>query len=266
MTDTDEFPRRAIACATTRRDVLATSAAAVLIAALGGTRAWAGGRPAAMDAWARRVVSIKDDLQAGRIDVREWQSRIEAANRSVPVDDLVRTLDIDAITRRFAYPSLLADVADPVLPKDLLGPSGMNGWFVRVFGMRRGGAIIPHVHNNMVSAHLVISGSFHARTHDRIKDLDDAVVLHPTRDGALKRGEIISMSDQKDNQHWLVAREDRSLTFDVGVVDMKASWPYGLKANEYNMIFVDPTRAPERDGTIVAPILTFKEAVAKFAS
>jgi hypothetical protein len=250
----------------TRRDMFATSAAAVLIAALGGTRAWAGGRPAAMDAWAREVVHIKDDLQAERIDVREWQRRIEAANRSVPVDDLVRTLDIDAITRKFAYPSLLADVADPVLPPDLLGPAGMRGWFVRVFGMRRGGAIIPHVHNGMVSAHLVISGSFHARTHDRIKDLADAVVLHPTRDGELKRGEIISMSDQKDNQHWLIAREDRSLTFDVGVVGTKASWPYGLQANANNMIFVDPTHPPERDGTVVAPVLTFEQAVARFAA
>ena len=46
-------------------------------------------------------------------------------------------------------------------------------WFIRFFGMRKGGAIIPHVHNNMVSSHLVIDGQFHARTFDRMVDLPD---------------------------------------------------------------------------------------------
>ena len=48
-----------------------------------------------------------------------------------------------------------------------------------------GRAIIPHVHNAMVSAHLVVAGSFRARTHDRVRDLDDAVVLRPSIDREL---------------------------------------------------------------------------------
>jgi hypothetical protein len=237
-----------------------------LISALGRSEAWAGGRPAAMETWARNLVSLKDDLQSSRIGVLDWQTRVEALNRSVPLSDLHDWLDIDALTRDFRYPSLLADVADPVLPADIVGEAGMRGWFVRVFGMRRSGAIIPHVHNHMVSAHLVISGAFRARTHDRIRDLDDAVLLRQTRDAELGPGEIISMSDRRDNQHWLLALEDRSMTFDVGILGIPASWNYGLPANRYNMIFVDPDRPPERDGTIVAPVLTFEQAQAKFAA
>ena len=56
------------------------------------------------------------------------------------------------------------------------------------------------------------------------------------------------------------------MTFDVGVVALPASWPYGLQANKYNMIYVDPTVPPESDGTIVAPTLTWEQASAKFAS
>jgi hypothetical protein len=249
-----------------RRDILSSAAATLVIAALANDAAWGRGRPAALDAWARELVALKDDLRAGRIDVATWQARIEALNAVVPVTDLISYLDIDALTNRFRYPSLLADTADPVLPAEIVGVDGMQHWFVRVFGMRRGGAIIPHVHNNMVSAHLVLSGSFRARTHDRVRDLADAVVLRQTRDQMLRPGDIISMSDVRDNQHWLIAQEDRSMTFDVGIVGLPASWAYGLEANRYNMIFVDPDRPPQRDGAIVAPILTFEQAVAKFAS
>lgn len=157
-------------------------------------------------------------------------------------------------------------MADPILPREIIGEKGMKQWFVRVFGMRKAGSIIPHVHNNMVSSHLCISGSFHARTHDRIKDLNDAIVLKPTMNGKLKRGKIISMSDMRNNQHWLIAREDRSMTLDVGIVKIPQSWEYGQKANEYNMIYVDPTEKPQSNGTIIAPILTWEKAAKKFAN
>ena len=45
--------------------------------------------------------------------------------------------------------------------------------------MKKGGAIIPHVHNNMVSSHLVVDGQFHARTFDRMVDLPTKRVGRP---------------------------------------------------------------------------------------
>lgn len=219
-----------------------------------------------MDTWVRRMVGLKDALRSGHIDVTRWQVQAEALNRSIPLKDLTAYLNLDALTHSFTYGSGLAEVRDPLLPRELIGSAGMRQWFVRVFGLRRGGAIIPHVHNNMVSAHLVLHGSFHARTHDRLVDLADAVVLRPTRDGLLNAGDILSMSDRRDNQHWLIAREDRSMTLDVGIVGLPASWAYVLRANATNMIYVDPTAAPDRDGTVVAPVISFEQGVAKFAA
>lgn len=249
-----------------RRTLLATGASALLISALCHRTAWAQGRPALLDTWAREVVDLKVNLQAGSIGVTQWQEAIEQLNQSVPVADLTAYLDIDALTRDFQYASSLAEARDPVLPREIMGAAGMRGWFIRVFGLRQGGAVVPHIHNNMVSAHLVISGGFRARTHNRVRDLPDAVLLRPTRDSVIAPGDVISMSDQRDNQHWLVARQDRSMTLDVGVVGVPASWEYGLEANRYNMIFVDPTVGAQRDDTVVAPILTFEQASAKFAA
>ena len=248
-----------------RRELLETFAGVVLLSALSATPVWAQGRPADITAWARDLVGLKEDLRTGRIDVLAWQVEVERLNGQVPVHELTTYLDVDALTRGFDYDSNLAEIANPVLPTDLVGDSGMSGWFIRVFAMRRGGAIIPHVHNNMVSAHLVISGGFHARTHDRVRDVEGAVLLSPTQDGVIGIGDVISMSDRRNNQHWLIAQHDRSMTFDVGIVGLPSSWAYGHAANSYNMIFVDPTAPPERDGTIVAPILNFDQARTKFA-
>lgn len=251
----------------TRRAALqGIAAASVLLAALSRSSAWAGGRPAALDSWARVLIGLNGDLAQRRIDVLQWQDRVTALNSSVGLSELVAYIDIDRLTREFRYPTLLAETADPVLPPEVLDPASRKQWFIRVFGMRRGGAIIPHVHNNMVSAHLVVSGSFHARTHDRVDDVPDAVLLRPRLDGLLKTGQSISMSDRRDNQHWLVAQEDRSMTFDVGVTGLGASFAYGHKAGSYNMIFVDAGRRPERDGMIVAPVMTFEQCAAKYAA
>ncbi len=250
----------------TRRDVLQRCCAlAVLISALARSQAWAGSRPAHLDRWARDLVTLNDDLRQNKIGVAVWQARVEQLNRSVGVSELAGYLDIDRLAREFTYPSKLAEFADPILPADVLG-SKPKHWFMRVFGMRRGGAIIPHVHNHMVSAHLVVSGAFHARTHDRIADIDNAVMLRPSINRPLALGDIISMSDQRDNQHWLIAEKDRSMTFDVGVVDVPASWKYGLAANKNYMIFVDAGRKPESSGLVRAPVMTFEQCAAKYAA
>lgn len=249
-----------------RRELSSLIANTLLLSVISSKNAWAGGRPEIVRNWLSQVVGLKEDLIAGRINVLQWQRAIERLNTSIPVDDISSYIDVANLTRRFEYKTNLADTADPILPREIIGNIGMRQWFVRVFGMRRGGAIIPHIHNNMVSSHLIIGGSFRARTHDRIQDLPDAILLRPTLDGNLNKGQIISMSDRKNNQHWLIAREDRSMTLDIGIVRLPQSWNYGQQANEYNMIYVDPTPRPQRNGTIIAPILSFEASAKKFAN
>jgi hypothetical protein len=247
-----------------RREVLGTSAATLLIATLARTPAWAGGTPAALDAWARALVGANEALRDRVIGVGEWQRQVEALNGNVDVAALTRYLDIDALTRAFAYRSRLADTADPVLPPEIAGDR--RQWFIRVFGMRQGGVVIPHVHNNMVSAHLVISGVFHTRTADRVRDVENAVVMRQTRHEDVGVGGVVSMSDVRDNHHWLLARQDRSMTLDVGVTGLAANWEYGHEANRYSMIYVDADQPVERDGTVIAPVMSFEACVAKYAS
>ncbi|MCE9524292.1 MAG: hypothetical protein K8S25_17875 [Alphaproteobacteria bacterium] len=223
--------------------------------------------PLALDHWAQDVADLNRDLAAAKISLIEWQDRIAALDTGVNLAELRRYLDFDRLTKAMAFPTNLAETADPKFPASINVAGIERAWFIRFFGMRKGGAIIPHVHNNMVSAHLVIEGQFHARTFDRVQDLPEekAVLLRPKLDRAIKPGDAISMSDDRDNGHWLIAEADRSFTFDVGVLGLSKTRTFGLKADDYSMIFVDPTAKPETTDLVRAPTLSFGQCQARFA-
>jgi len=230
-----------------------------------------GGVPSALDQWAQGVADLNRDLAAGRIELTEWQDRMIALDAGIDLASLRSYLDFDRLTQAMTFPEKLAKTSDPKFPTQINVDGIERHWFIRFFGMRQGGAIIPHVHNNMVSSHLVIEGQFHGRTFDREADMQDPagdfVMLRPQLNDTLKPGQMITMSDDRDNCHWLVAEADRSFTFDVGVLALSKTRLYTLPANEYSMIFVDPT-AEQQDGygLIRAPVISFKECAAKFAT
>jgi len=254
-----------------RRQFFGAFAASAALYTVARADAIVGGTPSSLDAWAQGLADLNRDLAAGRIPLMEWQDRMAMLDSGIDVASLRGYLDFERLTAAMTFPEKLAQTADPKLPATINVEGIDRHWFIRFFGMRRGGAIIPHVHNNMVSAHLVLDGQFHARTFDREADMQDPagdfVLLRPKLDDALKPGQMITMSDDRDNCHWLVSEADRSFTFDVGVLELSKTRLYTLPANEYSMIFVDPT-AEEQDGygLIRAPVISFKDSVAKFAS
>jgi hypothetical protein len=253
-----------------RRQVFAAFAASAALYTICRAQAIAGGVPSGLDRWAQGLTDLNRELAAGRIALTEWQDRMAALDSGVDLASLRAYLDFDRLTAAMTFPEKLAQTADPRFPERIIVDGIERHWFIRFFGMRQGGAIIPHVHNNMVSAHLVLDGQFHGRTFDREADMPDpagdCVMLRPKLNDTLKPGQMISMSDDRDNCHWLVAEADRSFTFDIGVLALSKTRLYTLPANEYSMIFVDPTAEPQDGyGLIRAPVISFKDCAAKFA-
>ena len=249
-----------------RRDFFTTFATAAALNAILASGALAS-PPADLDRWAQDVADLNRALAAGKLPPIAWQEQIATLNTGVALSALARYLDFDRLTKAMTFPTNLAETKDPKFPTTINVAGIERPWFLRFFGMRKGGAIIPHVHNNMVSSHLVMAGSFHARTFDRVQDLpaENAVLLNPALDKSLGAGGMITMSDDRTNGHWLIAEADRSFTFDVGLVNLSKTRTYAMKANDYNMIFVDPTGAPDIKGHIRAKTMTFDECQAKFA-
>jgi hypothetical protein len=55
------------------------------------------------------------------------------------------------------------------------------------------------------------------------------------------------------------------MTFDIGVLNVSRTRIYKIPANRYAMVYLDPTRKPEQDGLIHAPVISFDQSVDKFA-
>jgi hypothetical protein len=252
-----------------RRSALALLSSVLPAYAIALSGAVAGGNPRALDRWAQNDADLNAALRDGEITNLDWQWRIAAVNADVNLQDLARFLDFDKLTRAMQFPSDLAETADPKFPAYIdVGDVKPRRWFLRFFGMRRGGAIIPHVHNNMASAHLIMSGSFRVRTFDRLIDEPGDVAgvrLRRRINEVIGPGGAISMSDDSHNGHWLVAKDDRSFTFDTGVIAANPARVYGLRAAEYNMIFLDADVGGESKPEFRANVMTFDDARAKYA-
>lgn len=218
-------------------------------------------------AWVEELEQIAADLRGGKTVPLEWQRAMEGLYQKVPFEVLSQALDFDALLKASQPETLLGNIVKVNFPG--FPQAGKRlGYGHKMFVMKRGGAIIPHAHNDMVSAHLVIRGAFRVRTYHRRFDLEEAsgfIPLEPATDRIFKTGEVLTMSDDAHNVHWLVAQTNQAATFDIPIANLGSERRYAHEANSYSMIFLDPLSEKGGDGVIRAKILTFEDAAARFA-
>ena len=82
------------------------------------------------------------------------------------------------------------------------------------------------------SSHLVIKGEVELKHYDKIEEDATSMVIEPTIDELVKPGSSSSISDEKNNIHWLKATTETAFTFDVIVVD--------LNRKSYEIDNIDP--------------------------
>jgi hypothetical protein len=211
-----------------------------------------------LETWLRRLHEHSADLRGGAIPRLAWQREVQVLLEQVPVDDLVAHIQLDEMIRTAVLPDDRATTRDPVFPP-LAGLAPIESYIRRVFLMQKGRAIVPHGHRNMVSGHLVIHGGVHVRHYERLGDEPGYMIVKPTIDRASRPGMATTVSDEKDNVHWLTATTDVACTFDVIVVDLDPSRPTQF------MDFVDPRAAePHEGGTLRAPRLDADEVFRRY--
>jgi len=210
--------------------------------------------------WLRGLHERCGDLRGGAIPAIVWQSEVTALLEKAPLADLLRLIDFDRLLEVVTLPDDRATTRDPVFPP-LEGVPERTDYIRRVFLMSEDRAIVPHGHRNMVSGHLVIHGSLRVRHFERLRDEPNHLILRPTIDRESRPGSATTVSDFKDNVHWLVATSKVAATFDVIVPGLDPARP-----TEF-MDYVDPRRAePTGDGALRAPRLDADEVFRRYGS
>lgn len=131
----------------------------------------------------------------------------------------------------------------------------------RIFTFRRGQAIVPHGHDNLVSVFVALAGEVRARHFDRLGDRAREVVIRPTIDRLLRPGMSTSISDFHDNVHWLTAEAGDALVYSLSVDAGASARRPGRRAGR---IYLDPEGLRLADGSIRARVTTRHELEQKY--
>jgi hypothetical protein len=185
--------------------------------------------------WVKDLHEMCLDLRQSRITPVMWQAKVRELYGRIELGELLSSIDFDKLSAGFEYPDLGVSTRMVELPR-LDGIPRNVAFLSKIFGMRRDRAIIPHGHKNMVSCHYVLKGELRLRQYDKIEETDTHMVLEPTIDEIARVGSHSSISDDKNNVHWLRANTETAFTFDVLVlnlhdqdIDIENIDPYGAE-------------------------------------
>lgn len=239
----------------TRREVLIQALAGyALVRTLLAQEALAGPVRKEVQAWVSRTHQLCADLRDRKLEPRQWQQQVEALYARIPLAELLRAIDLDRLRPSLELPDDRAGTMNVPLPE----VDGLPRVFrTKLFGMAQGRAIVPHGHQNMVSMHVVVAGEFHLRHYERVEDQPEHLLLRPSIDRVTQAGDFSSISDQRDNVHWLVATKGPAYTFDLIVDGLDPTRGFAWK-NDH----VDVVGAERLDGGLLrARRIEFEEAI-----
>lgn len=211
-----------------------------------------------IETWVRRMDSLARDLDTHALSPSAWQTEIESLMMRVDLSDLLDAIEFERIETALRYPDLGVATRPVRFPGFEPYPNGLR-FVTKVFGMNADRAVIPHGHRNMASAHLVLSGQVHLRQYERVEDEPGALIVRPTVDAHVGPGHASSISDERNNVHWLIARGGRAHTLDTIVLGIDDDAPV------YEIDNVDAENAESIGGDLLRmPILSVTEALSRY--
>jgi len=209
--------------------------------------------------WLAEVNSLAADVKSQQLKQIEWHTKIEDLFSRVDLPDLLRLIDFEKLTKnlelldrgarsvRFEFPKVDG------LPTELV-------FGKQIFAMKKGRSVVPHGHNNMATAFLILRGECHGRHYDRLEDHEDHFIIKPTIDRKFAAAEYSTVSDYKDNIHWFEAQSEPAFIFNIHVLDIRpgSDLPTGR-------VYLDPDGERLAGGLIKAPRVGYKEINKRYA-
>lgn len=204
--------------------------------------------------WLVEVEELSSGLKNRKVGQAVWQSKVEELFRRVDFKDLLRAIDYTELTKAPLFPEDHESALNLEFPNVAGLPQELT--YIPMFiAFKKGCAIVPHGHRNMVSMHMMLDGRVHARHYERRGEDEGHLVVEPSLDATFQRGDLSTVSDERHNVHWFKALTGTVFMFNVAVFGLD-----GTK-NFTGRDYIDPLGAEKRgDGTLRARRITHTEA------
>ncbi len=204
--------------------------------------------------WLADVNQLGRDLKGQSLEPLAWQKKIEELLAQASLPDVLELIDFERLTAnvdfaqrgerslRFSFPKVEG------MPVEL-------SFGKQIFALKKDRSVVPHGHNNMATAFLILKGDLRGRHYDRVQDEAEHILIRPTVDRKFTAGECSTVSDYKDNVHWFQATSETAFIFNLHVMDTnpKATLPTGR-------VYIDPLGEKLAGGLTRARRIGYKEA------
>jgi hypothetical protein len=172
-----------------------------------------------LEKWKTRLGEVAKQLGSGKITALQWQEEMDRIYAGTPITDLLKLIKFDDLKQSMLASDLkgrgelFRDIPIPgVVPAVNHEPDKVL--ISKLAYVEKGQHIPPHGHGNMASAFLCVSGDFHVRLFDRLEHDDESMVVRNTvEETKAGVGTWSSISDYRNNVHWLTANSDNCFLF-----------------------------------------------------
>jgi hypothetical protein len=214
--------------------------------------------------WIRQLKKNASGLSERAINPLLWQEGMDRIYNATPLAQFKEYLRFSELSKtileqmpadrgEFFY-TIALNTPDSIESAD--GPEPGRVLITKIAKIRKGFSVPPHGHSNMVSAFLCLSGEFDVRLYDRLEDRGDSMVVRSTvHQKTAGPGTWSSISDYRDNVHWLTAKSDDCYLFTCKVLSVEPDLPLN---GRINIDLKNPRKLSSI--TYVAPKITAEEA------
>ena len=204
--------------------------------------------------WLTEVNELAGDVKEQRVSQVDWQKKVEELFSQIELQELLKLVRFDELTRNLKFVDNGARSLKPKFP-NVEGLPKKLVFGKQIFALKKGRSVVPHGHNNMATAFLVIGGELHGRHYDRLEDEAKHFLIRPTIDEQFKPGGSSSVSDYKDNIHWFKATSETAFIFNIHVLGVRPG-----SALPTGRVYVDPDGEKLSNGLIRARRIGYKES------
>ena len=170
--------------------------------------------------WLAKLNAMSLDLKGKKLDPIEWQKQVEQLLSTVDLPEMLQFIDFEKLSQQ-AKPKERGELS---LQAKLPQVEGLPTELVfghQVFALNKDRSVVPHGHDNMATAFLILKGDFHGRHYDRLEDEKEFMIIKPTIDREFGPGSYSTVTDMKDNVHWFKAKTDGAFIFNIHVLSVK---------------------------------------------